>query len=298
MIKFILINFILSFILFLILKVLKRKVANTAFLLSLSIPYIGFFILLVILICNYIVKTDYGAEVLKRENKYEKSTSLLIRSAELENKKDLISVEEALILNTNSIKRELLKDVLKKDTYTYRKILLVALRDEDTETSHYAATAITQLKSKLTIIMQEFETEYDRNPKNKKTADMFLQAVKDSIESNIIDYKDVLKFKHLYKNILKEYKSNFGFSSYHFHELIKTLIDLKEFKKAIEYSLEYRTLFKEEDTPYLLLLEVYYYLKDKESFHNIILDIRKSHIKLNKKSLDLIRFWMKEDKYV
>ncbi|MGG5461643.1 hypothetical protein [Clostridium sp. B9] len=298
MIKLILINFVLSFILFLVLKVSRRKVAGTAFLLSLAIPYIGFLILLVLFICNFLIKTDHGDEVLKREDKYDKSISLLIRSAELENRKDLISVEEALILNDNHVKRELVKDVLKKDTYKYRKILLEALVDEDTETSHYAATAITQMKSKLTIIMQEFEAEYYRNPKNKKTADMFLQAIKDGIESNIIDSKDVLKLKYLYKNTLKEYKRNFEFSSYHFNELIKTCIDLKEFKRAIEYSTEYRTLFPEEDTPYLLLLEVYYYLNDKESFDNTILDIRKSNIKLTRDSLELLRFWMEGNKDV
>ncbi len=40
--------------------------------------------------------------------------------------------------------------------------------DEDTETSHYATTAITQMKGKLTILIQKFEAEYEKNPKIKK----------------------------------------------------------------------------------------------------------------------------------
>lgn len=273
-------------------KLLNRNGANTIFLISLSIPYVGFILLLSILICKKLVSTDHGREVLKRENKYEKSVSLLVRSAELDHKKDLIPAEEALILNNNSIKRDLIKDVLKKDTYRYRNILLNALMDEDTETSHYAATAITQMKGKLTILIQKFEAEYEKNPKNQENADMFLKAIKDYIESNIVDSREVIKLKYMYKGLLEEYKQNFEFTVDYFDELIKTCINLKEYKKALEYNYEFKEQFKDNIRPYILLLEIYYYLKDKESFNNVILEIRNSSLKLDNNSLDLLRFWI------
>lgn len=292
MIKLLEINILLSFILYIMMKLLNRNGANTIFLISLSIPYVGFILLLSILICKKLVSTDHGIEVLKRENKYEKSVSLLVRSAELDHKKDLIPVEEALILNNNSIKRDLIKDVLKKDTYRYRNILLNALMDEDTETSHYAATAITQMKGKLTILIQKFEVEYEKNPKNQENADMFLKSIKDYIESNIVDSREVIKLKYMYKGLLEEYKQNFEFTVDYFDELIKTCINLKEYKKALEYNYEFKEQFKDNIRPYILLLEIYYYLKDKESFNNVILEIRNSNLKLDNNSLDLLRFWI------
>lgn len=292
MIKLLEINILLSFILYIMMKLLNRNGANTIFLISLSIPYVGFILLLSILICKKLVSTDHGREVLKRENKYEKSVSLLVRSAELDHKKDLIPAEEALILNNNSIKRDLIKDVLKKDTYRYRNILLNALMDEDTETSHYAATAITQMKGKLTILIQKFEAEYEKNPKNQENADMFLKAIKDYIESNIVDSREVIKLKYMYKGLLEEYKQNFEFTVDYFDELIKTCINLKEYKKALEYNYEFKEQFKDNIRPYILLLEIYYYLKDKESFNNVILEIRNSSLKLDNNSLDLLRFWI------
>lgn len=292
MIKLLGINILLSFILYIMMKLLNRNGANTIFLISLSIPYVGFILLLSILICKKLVSTDHGREVLKRENKYEKSVSLLVRSAELDHKKDLIPAEEALILNNNSIKRDLIKDVLKKDTYRYRNILLNALMDEDTETSHYAATAITQMKGKLTILIQKFEAEYEKNPKNQENADMFLKAIKDYIESNIVDSREVIKLKYMYKGLLEEYKQNFEFTVDYFDELIKTCINLKEYKKALEYNYEFKEQFKDNIRPYILLLEIYYYLKDKESFNNVILEIRNSSLKLDNNSLDLLRFWI------
>ncbi|WP_300260109.1 hypothetical protein [Clostridium sp.] len=292
MIKLLEINILLSFILYIIMKLLNRNGANTIFLISLSIPYVGFILLLSILICKKLVSTDHGIEVLKRENKYEKSVSLLVRSAELDHKKDLIPVEEALILNNNSIKRDLIKDVLKKDTYRYRNILLNALMDEDTETSHYAATAITQMKGKLTILIQKFEVEYEKDPKNQENADMFLKSIKDYIESNIVDSREVIKLKYMYKGLLEEYKQTFEFTVDYFDELIKTCINLKEYKKALEYNCEFKEQFKDNIRPYILLLEIYYYLKDKESFNNVILEIRNSNLKLDNNSLDLLRFWI------
>ena len=302
MIKILGINILLSFILYIIMKLLRKNGANTILLISLSIPYVGFIILLFILICEKLVSTDHGREVLKRESKYEKSISLLVRAAELEHKKDLIAAEEALILNSNSVKRELIKDILKKDTYKYRTILLNALMDEDTETSHYAATAITQMKGKLTILIQKFEAEYEKNPKNQENADMFLKALKDYIESNIIDSKEIIKLKYMYRWVLEEYKQNFEFTETHFEELIKTCINLKEYKKALDYNYEFKEKFKEkfkdDIKPYILLLEIYYYLKDKKSFNDVILEIRNSSLKLDNYSLDLLRFWIEEEKDV
>ena len=277
MIKLLGINILLSFILYIVMKLLRKNGANTILLISLSIPYVGFIILLFILICEKLVSTDHGREVLKRESKYEKSISLLVRAAELEHKKDLISAEEALILNNNSVKRELIKDVLKKDTYKYRNILL---------------NAITQMKGKLTILIQKFEAEYEKNPKNQENADMFLRAIKDYIESNIIDSKEIIKLKYMYRGVLEEYKQNFEFTLIHFEELIKACINLKEYKKALEYNYEFKEKFKDDIKPYILLLEIYYYLKDKESFNNVILEIRNSSLKLDNDSLDLLRFWI------
>ncbi|MDU8977606.1 hypothetical protein [Clostridium perfringens] len=254
--------------------------------------------MLFILICEKLVSTDHGREVLKRESKYEKSISLLVRAAELEHKKDLIAAEEALILNSNSVKRELIKDILKKDTYKYRTILLNALMDEDTETSHYAATAITQMKGKLTILIQKFEAEYEKNPKNQENADMFLKTLKDYIESNIIDSKEIIKLKYMYRGVLEEYKQNFEFTETHFEELIKTCINLKEYKKALDYNHEFKEKFKDDIKPYILLLEIYYYLKDKKSFNDVILEIRNSSLKVDNYSLDLLRFWIEEEKDV
>lgn len=293
MIKILGINILLSFILYIIMKLLRKNGANTILLISLSIPYVGFIILLFILICDKLVSTDHGREVLKRESKYEKSISLLVRAAELEHKKDLIAAEEALILNSNSVKRELIKD-----TYKYRTILLNALMDEDTETSHYAATAITQMKGKLTILIQKFEAEYEKNPKNQENANMFLKALKDYIESNIIDSKEIIKLKYMYRGVLEEYKQNFEFTETHFEELIKTCINLKEYKKALDYNYEFKEKFKDDIKPYILLLEIYYYLKDKKSFNDVILEIRNSSLKLDNYSLDLLRFWIEEEKDV
>lgn len=148
------------------------------------------------------------------------------------------------------------------------------------------------MKGKLTILIQKFEAEYEKNPKNQENADMFLRAIKDYIESNIIDSKEIIKLKYMYRGVLEEYKQNFEFTLIHFEELIKACINLKEYKKALEYNYEFKEKFKDDIKPYILLLEIYYYLKDKESFNNVILEIRNSSLKLDNDSLDLLRFWI------
>ncbi|MCH1960028.1 hypothetical protein [Romboutsia hominis] len=53
--------------------------------------------------------------MIDKENEYDRNISLLIREAELKNKKDLIPIEDALNLNDHNIKRNLVIEMLKED---------------------------------------------------------------------------------------------------------------------------------------------------------------------------------------
>ncbi len=111
------------------------------------------------------------------------------------------------------------------------------------------------MKGKLTILIQKFEAEYEKNPKNQENADMFLRAIKDYIESNIIDSKEIIKLKYMYRGVLEEYKQNFEFTLIHFEELIKACINLKEYKK------HWNIIMSLKKSSKMILSRTFFYLK-------------------------------------
>lgn len=292
MLKLYVINFIISLLILIVMKIFRIKSSYANFLLMITIPFIGIIYILSIFIFKTFIKSDDGKNAIEKENEYDKDISLLIREAELKNKRDLVPIEDALNLNTHTVKRNLVIEMLKEDPYKYLEFLLKALRDEDSETSHYAATAITQLKSKLTIAMQSMEIEYDKNQNNKYISDRYIKSIKDSIDSKLMDEKENLRLTYSYKIALEKHIKNIEVKESYLNELIKIYIQIKDYDKAIYFSHKYIKTFKKTYKPYMFLLEVYYNLDDKKNFDLILDSLRNSNIKLDKDALDIIRFWI------
>ncbi|CEI72688.1 Hypothetical protein FRIFI_1149 [Romboutsia hominis] len=298
MIKIYVINFLIGLFILLLMKIFRVKNAYTNFLLIIAIPFLGIIYILFIYLFKFFIKSDNGQYLIDKENEYDRNISLLIREAELKNKKDLIPIEDALNLNDHSIKRNLVIEMLKEDSYKYLEFLLKALKDEDSETSHYAATAITQLKSKLTVAIQDMEVEYYKNSKNKEVSKEYIKALKECIDSNLIDKKERTRLTYSYKLALENYIRDIEDDENYLNELIKIYIDIKNYDKAIIYSYKYMKKFVQSYKPYMFLLEVYYTLNDKKNFEKVIKSLRESDIKLDKEGLDILRFWIEGDNSV
>ncbi|WP_373600728.1 hypothetical protein [Paraclostridium bifermentans] len=292
MLKLYVINFIISLLILIVMKIFRVKSSYTNFLLMITIPFIGIIYTLSIFIFKTFIKSENGKNAIEKESEYDKDISLLIREAELKNKRDLVPIEDALNLNTHTVKRNLVIEMLKEDPYKYLEFLLKALRDEDSETSHYAATAITQIKSKLTIAMQSMEVEYDKNKNNKYISDRYIKSIKDSIDSKLMDEKENLRLTYSYKIALEKHIKNIEVKESYLNELIKIYIQIKDYDKAIYFSHKYIKTFKKTYKPYMFLLEVYYNLDDKKNFDVALNSLRNSSIKLDKDALDIVRFWI------
>lgn len=292
MLKLYVINFVISLLILIVMKIFRVKSSYTNFLLMITIPFIGIIYTLSIFIFKTFIKSENGKNAIEKESEYDKDISLLIREAELKNKRDLVPIEDALNLNTHTVKRNLVIEMLKEDPYKYLEFLLKALRDEDSETSHYAATAITQIKSKLTIAMQSMEVEYDKNKNNKYISDRYIKSIKDSIDSKLMDEKENLRLTYSYKIALENHIKNIEVKESYLNELIKIYIQIKDYDKAIYFSHKYIKTFKKTYKPYMFLLEVYYNLEDKKNFDVALNSLRNSSIKLDKDALDIVRFWI------
>lgn len=298
MINLYLVNLLISTVVFIIFKIFRIKSRNIYFLLMTIIPGIGIVFVATLSICKKLIKTDNGRELLDRENEFDKSISLLIREAELKNKKELIPVEDALALNDDHIKRKVVIDALKSETYDYLGFLMSALKDEDTETSHYAATAVTDLRRKLTINLQKMEKEYRENQYDKEIAKEYTDIIKRCIESKLLDRKTENRLLCKNKEVLEILVDKYGYNEEYLDEMIRLYITLGEYDRAKFLCNNYIKNFGKSEKPYIFLLEIYYNLRDKKSFNKTIKSLIESNITLDNKNLKILEFWIEGEEYV
>ncbi|EJO5347332.1 hypothetical protein NRP93_001410 [Clostridium botulinum] len=291
MFKIYLINILFSLIIFLFIKLKKKQEHFIGFIIMICLPFFGSIFYLINIYYREKIASKFKSLELKKAN-YSKSNDLMLKPFYLSKKMEVIPVEDALVLNDGKIKQDLIINVLKSDPYKYLGFLKKALKDEDTETSHYAATAVTEIKRKLTLEIQQVEKSYQKNRTDLSVIKAYADALKKYNDSGLLDKNAYGKNLSIYKELLEKIIEMDEWDEYIYEEIINCYILLKDFKKAIEYCNIYFEKFKKSEKPYLLIMKIYFINKNRTKFNKVLEKLKESNIILNRDSLNLIKFWL------
>ena len=236
--------------------------------------------------------TKNRAKKMVEEDEFEEDVLLFTDKICKENYKNVVSLEETLILNEDKIKREQLIEQLKKDALDYISVLKKAVRDDDIETSHYASSAIVEVKRKLELDIQKFDVDMESNEENIDFLNQYKEVLKTYIESDILDKYSLHKYTNTYKKIsvrLVELQPN----KESYKELIDILIKTNDLEECKSYCYEFLSNIPSEEA-YVCLLRYCYNSKNKKEFNSILNELINSKIQLSPSGLQLVRFWKKE----
>ncbi|HEX5351761.1 MAG TPA: hypothetical protein VFW58_09045, partial [Trichococcus sp.] len=84
--------------------------------------------------------------------------------ADIAKDKEIISIQDVLAINSVYEKRNVVMDLFSYDSAQYVKELQIALRDSDTEVSHYASAAIVGMKDRLEGTLFSTKKDFMSNP--------------------------------------------------------------------------------------------------------------------------------------
>lgn len=208
--------------------------------------------------------------------------------------KNIVPIEEALILNDNKTKREILLSALKHDSFAYVDQLKIALKDKDTETSHYAAAALMEIKRKLTLNIQQFSYNYENNKDDISLAIAYSDVLKKYLESGMLDERNQRKYMYTYVHVLADINKLAPQKLHYFKERINILISLKEYEMADLACEQFLMEHPSEEEPYLRYLKLYYVMRDCDKFEKMLNKIKTSNIALSHNGLNKVRFWINE----
>ncbi|MBC8062765.1 MAG: hypothetical protein H7Y18_19205 [Clostridiaceae bacterium] len=204
MLNLFMINLFISFILFFYYKKIKRKDRLIRFMIMALMPIVGAILFILLDMSLVWFPVDKNKESIFKEEKESSYISLVLRKSEIGKWKSIIPIEDALVLNDEEIKRNIMIDTLKGDAYKYLGFLKKALGDEDTETSHYAATAVMEVKRKLTLDIHRLGSKYDlENHKDPIINEAYAMALKKYTESGLLDKRAYTKYMRIYLKVLE-----------------------------------------------------------------------------------------------
>ncbi|MBS4196426.1 hypothetical protein [Lederbergia citri] len=249
-------------------------------------PVIGFLL-------SYLLFKSQNNE--KNENTNEEKSDeflLLPQSTEIQVEREIniIPFQDALLSNDNNLKREMLIDSLKNGVKDIG-VLNKAIKSDDTETAHYAATAIMEIQRKYVTALHDLMKRLEESPFDYEVMDRYAETLKKYVDSGMIDQETKIQYQMQFSDLLENLLNSPLRCKQYFVDKINCDVELGNFKKAQFYSQQFIEAYPLDEASYLTAMKVYYAVQNRKKLAEILNTLRKTPIQLSPKGLKALHFW-------
>ncbi len=104
-----------------------------------------------------------------------------------EDDKDVVPLEEALLLDDPSRRKELIMDILNDNPEEYVELLRQARMNEDVEVVHYAITALVELSKEYDFRLQKIEKKYLDTPDDPAILEEYCDFLREYLSQGFME---------------------------------------------------------------------------------------------------------------
>lgn len=205
-----------------------------------------------------------------------------------------LPMEEVLTVSTTKDRREAMINLLKTDVTDRLSLIRKAVENEDSETAHYAASALTDIFGKFTAELNRLQAAYDNDRTDLENNEEFIEVVLRFLNSGALFGVEEMRYMYLYtglvENLVKHHPE--ALTGEECAMMVKAYQQegrSTEAEKWAEMSLE---RWPDEEQSYMNMLYIKYTLGKQEDFQKILKQLTESGIALSRKGLDIVRFWL------
>lgn len=208
---------------------------------------------------------------------------------------NVIPIRDALILNDNRTKRKLLLDSLRGTSPLGRDILKQALGNEDSETSHYAATAIMETNRKILNDLRALGAEAAARPHDLPLLKRYAGVLKAFLESGLPGPKQRMRWLDIYSDVLGRITAAEPESKTHAADKIECDLMRGDFPSAGQGCRELMDRYPEDELPYLMYMKFHYARGETDRIAAYALAALRNRVRLTAEGRDRIYFWLGEN---
>jgi hypothetical protein len=206
---------------------------------------------------------------------------------------DILPLDEAFSISNKKDRRRALLTTIKRDFEANIPSVRRGINNDDSETSHYAASLILTLNTRYLNLLQKARLEHERTENQPQAARHYLDVLSEYLRSNIIDEVDSEKYVKIFVDTLSWLFANYAdvVAQEDYVFVISLLIDYKQYEKAAMWIARGLRAFPESDMIHYLQMKMFYAMRDKVRFLTALNNIMSSNINISNKTLQLIRFF-------
>lgn len=214
-----------------------------------------------------------------------------VKDIDFEKEINVIPAEDSLRFNEKKTRRSYIIYILKKDFKKHVESLKKALNNEDSETAHYAAAALMEIKNQFEEILENLKRKYRQNSSDIQNLQDYIGILKKYIRSGLLEKTGRIEHLRLYSRLLGELLSIYDESKSYFMDKINADLDLRNYQQAKKYCRIFENRFPNEADPIIMSMKVHYAQSDYKGLFSDLDRLKSSGIPLESKEKDMVSFW-------
>ncbi len=260
------------------------------FIIMVLFPVAGF---VFFLLAQLLYKTIFRFRVNLEDITFSKERVDTQVKADEEQERNIIPIEEALIVNDKKSLRTAMLSIIRGEVQSSLSSIALALDSGDSETAHYAASVLIDKLNEFRMNVREKYSEIQENPG------------KTGYEEELLDYMDsFLKQKVFtqleqdgYVRIMAEvadilYKEDASrLTAEHFEGVCLRLMEAEDFEASEVWCQRLAEEHPEALCAYTCKLKLYFTLHDREAFFQTLDILKKTDVVIDSETLEMIRIF-------
>ena len=212
--------------------------------------------------------------------------------ADEERVRNMVPLEEALAINEKKDLRMVMMNMVKGEIQDSLAAIALALDSEDSESSHYAASVMTdelnefrrRVQTLSWEIMQEDEgeTEYE---------EMLIDYMNQVLKLRIFTIIEQRRFVHIMADTAEKLrqKDQSKLKEEQYESVCLRLMVIEDYTDSEKWCAWLAEQYPERLSAYTCRLKLYFTLQNKEAFFTTLNDLKRSDVVIDRETLELIR---------
>ncbi len=231
-------------------------------------------------------KHEIGVEKLKINEEIYRS---IIVPRE-ESDKNIVPLEEALLINEAGMRRDLIMNVLNDDPGDYIDLLKQARMNEDVEVVHYAITGMVELSKEYEGRLQQIEYRYAAEPENQKIISEYCDFLDEYLSQGLLEGQMEMVQRNQYIKLLTQ-KLKYKEDLHTYVCLVKNLMLMKQYDQVRENLERMDEKWHRNEEYWILKIRYCAECELGRELKETLKQIRQENIYLSAEGKEALAFW-------
>lgn len=253
-------------------------------------PVIGF---VFFFLANILNKTVFRFKVNLEDVTFSKERVETQVKADEEQGRNIIPVEEALIVNDKKSLRTAILSIIKGEAQSSLSSITLALDSGDSETAHYAASILSDTLNEFRITVRRLYSEIREESEESGREEALLDYMNGFLQQNIFTQLEQNGYVRMMAEIADAIyeKDPSRLTTEQYEGVCLRLMESEEFDASERWCLRLAKQYPEALCAYTCRLKLYFVLKNREAFFRTLHILKKADIVIDSETLEMIRIF-------